>query len=56
MLGTQCPVKQGLQAEVQAQRRHTLLQECDPRSSTSTSPLSYTTTSLCHIIRAVLWK
>lgn len=56
MPGTQCPAKEGLQAEVQAQRRHTLLQGCEPCSSTSTSPLSYTTTSLCHIIRALLWK
>lgn len=59
MPGTQSPAKEGL---VQAQRRHTLLQGHETCSSTSTSPLPYTTTSLHHILggrghRAALpWK
>lgn len=50
MLGIQSSAKEGLQAEVQAQRRHTLLQGHKDCSSTSMPPLPYSTTSLCHII------
>lgn len=51
MPGTQCPAKEGLKAEVQAQRSHTLLQGHELCSSASMSPLPYTATSLCHILK-----